>query len=167
MRSLTGIEPADCPPSLTCGAEGFCRINGNTISCMSVLGDARLADGPPGDGTTSSHCTGTPTTCSTYTASTSCTGQSGCAWAATMCKLTIDCSQYTTNTDCMNAPGCQTDFTTSTCKPISTWCTGSSQTACEQHQNCMFSGGCSGTAKPCNMLTTSSTCAAQAGCSWH
>lgn len=155
--------PADCPPSLTCGSEGLCRINGNTISCMAVLGDAHMPDAP----VTTAHCTGTPTACTAYAAQSSCTGQSGCGWTATTCKLTIDCSQYTTNQDCMNAAGCATDFTTSTCKPQSGYCSGSSKTACEQNQNCMFSGGCSGTAKPCNVLTTSSACGAQAGCSWH
>jgi hypothetical protein len=125
-------------------------------------------DAPKVDATTpAKKCQGTATTCSAYaTDMTNCQAQDGCTWQTPLCKLTTSCSQFQTNQQCQNAPGCATDFTTSTCKAIAGYCSGTTKSACETKSSCAFTGGCAGSATACGGLSEAS-CKVQAGCTWQ
>ena len=162
VRSCAG--PSDCPSGFTCDGDGFCRAPGATIACSVVL-DGGI-DGKTGDGAPA-RCTGTATTCGTFTMMGACVAQTGCGYTATTCTVTTNCAMYTTNQACTNAPECMTDFTTSTCVKRPSYCSGNSEAQCETSSKCVFGGGCIGTADACDAFTNQNACNAQGGCSWH
>lgn len=158
--------PEDCPGGFTCDGEGFCRAPGATIACASVIDGGTDIDAKSG-GDGSLRCTGTATTCATYSAMPACTAQTGCGWTQTSCTVTTNCAMYTTNSACSNAPECMTDFTTSTCVRDPSYCQGNSEAQCEAVAKCAWGGGCIGTANTCGEFTSASGCNAQSGCGWH
>jgi hypothetical protein len=157
--------PEDCPSGFTCDGEGFCRSSGATVACAVVLVDGG-ADAKLGDGA-QARCSGTATTCNTYTTMNACVPQTGCGWTAPTCTVTTNCAMYTTNQACTAAAECMTDFTTSTCVKKPSFCSGSTKPQCETTTKCAFGGGCIGTADACDAFTSQTACNAQSGCSWH
>ena len=157
-------RPDECPSGFACGTEGLCRIAGVAASCAIVLVDAQ----PVGDGNGSDPgtCRGTATPCRDLADASGCVAQDGCTHLS-WCALANDCSMFTTHDACEAAPGCTTDFTTSTCKPISDYCQGSTPAECEATQGCAYAADCSGTARACQSYSDQTACASQAACAWR
>ncbi|MFN0248226.1 MAG: hypothetical protein ACKV2T_15145 [Kofleriaceae bacterium] len=165
-RVATCESAADCPEGFTCSLQ-YCRAPGATLPCEQVLVDARQSDAPLGSDGTSGTCVGTASACPTYQALQTCNMQSGCTWVAPSCTVTTNCSMYMTNTACMQHDECRTDFMTSTCVKNTSYCSGSTEPTCEDVPECVFAGGCGGTADPCNAFTSEAACGTQMGCSWQ
>jgi hypothetical protein len=158
---------ADCPEGFTCSLQ-YCRAPGATAPCEQVLVDARQSsDATPISDGSSGTCVGTASACTSFQTLLICNSQSGCAWVAPSCTVTTNCSMYTTNTACMQHDECRTDFTTSTCVKDTTYCSGTTEPTCEDAPECLYAGGCGGTADPCSAFTSQSACGAQMGCSWQ
>ena len=160
-------SPDDCPTGFTCGVEGLCRPEGAARSCAEVIAASDASNNPATGDAASKRCQGTATSCATLSSSSTCSAQSGCSFAALSCTLTTNCSQFMTNQACVAAPGCATDFTTSTCKPITGYCNGSTEPTCEATEDCVFGGGCGGTPSACGAHATETACQANAGCAWN
>ncbi|MFA4960864.1 MAG: hypothetical protein WC548_04345, partial [Candidatus Pacearchaeota archaeon] len=132
-------------------------------------------------------CTGTATSCSTYSTEGGCEGQLGCEWS--YCSGgTVSCSsgtQYScegwgcvwdgctgTAENCnvhMSQSSCEDDYCTwigSECTDGETLsCTSRDDYNCEYNPGCTWGGGCEGTID-CSNLNFQSTCSSW-GCTWY
>ncbi len=153
----------------TCNSYGYTcsEFNSSSTSCASITGCTYSSNGSSGCSVFESYlcsdfdddsydctglgctyssstylCTGTPTTCSTFTTSTACDDSFNCIWSGT---------------------------STGTCSGTPAACsTNTNSTACAANYNCYWSSTgtttCTGTATPCSQLTPTQ-CSSQYGCS--
>lgn len=151
------------------GAAGDGSVNDGAVedggSADGALEDATIADASFIDGSLVS-CTGTPTACSTFDDSASCTGQAGCVGRGTCSGELRRCGTYTTIKSCTAA---KCTWTTPCTKNGAACADHKTRLACSSDPQCAFGeSGCEQDARvtPCASRTVQTQCSARAGCAW-